>query len=82
MPRESTASNEPLAHDLTEVEVRFRTVQSELAVRPIWHGLDRRVVVRTVVSLIAYHETHLIRTRLKTQGLSLHWQSIRGHPAT
>ena len=82
MPSEPTASNEQLAHDLTEVKVTFRTLQSELVRCPIWHWLDRPGEVRSVVSVVTCHAAHLMQTRLKPRGLSLNWQLIRGHPAT
>ena len=68
--------------DLTEVEATFRALKSELGLRPIWHRLDRRVSAHMLVSVLAFHAVHLIRTRLKARRLSLCWQSIRDRLAT
>ena len=63
--------------ELTEVEATFRSLKSELGLRPIWHQLDRRVSTHLFVAVLAYHAVHLLRTRLKARGLHLSWQSIR-----
>ena len=63
--------------ELSEVEATFRSLKSELGLRPIWHHLDRRVCAHLFVAVLAYHAVHLPRTRLKAHGLNLSWQSIR-----
>ncbi len=63
--------------ELTEVEASFRSLKSELGLRPIWHHLDRRVSTHLFVAVLAYHAVHLVRTRLKARGVHLSWQSIR-----
>lgn len=63
--------------ELSEVEATFRSLKSELGLRPIWHHLDRRVCAHLFVAVLAYHAVHLLRTRLKARGLNLSWQSIR-----
>jgi len=63
--------------ELSEVEATFRSLKSELGLRPIWHHFDRRVCAHLFVAVLAYHAVHLLRTRLKAQGLNLSWQSIR-----
>ena len=63
--------------ELSEVEATFRSLKSELGLRPIWHHLDRRVCAHLFVAVLAYHAVHLLRTRLKAHGLNLSWQSIR-----
>lgn len=39
---------------LTEVEAAFRTLKSELAVRPIWHQKDARVQAHLLVAFLGY----------------------------
>ena len=63
--------------ELTEVEATFRSLKSELGLRPIWHHLDRRVGAHLFVAVLAYHAVHLLRTRLQARGLHLSWPSIR-----
>lgn len=63
--------------ELTEVEATFRSLKSELGLRPVFHRLDRRVSAHLFVAVLAYHGVHLIRTRLRAHGLQLSWNSIR-----
>jgi hypothetical protein len=39
---------------LTEAEVAFRTLKSEVKVRPIWHWLERRVEAHVLVAFLGY----------------------------
>ena len=59
------------------MEATFRSLKSELGLRPIWHHLDRRVSTHLFVAVLAYPAVHLVRTRLKARGVHLSWQSIR-----
>ena len=63
--------------ELTELEASFRSLKSELGLRPIWHHLDRRASTHLFVAVLAYHAAHLVRTRLEARGVHLSWQSIR-----
>ncbi len=63
--------------ELTEVESTFRSLKSDLGLRPVFHRLDRRVSAHLFVAVLAYHGVHLIRTRLQAHGLHLSWKSIR-----
>ena len=62
---------------LTEVESTFRALKSELGLRPVYHKLDHRIATHLMISVFAYHAVHLIRCRLKEQGIHLSWTSIR-----
>lgn len=63
--------------DLTEVEATFRSLKSELGLRPIWHSLDRRVSAHQFLTVLSCHAVHLIRSRLKAHGPTPSWPSIR-----
>ncbi len=39
---------------LTEAEAAFRTMKSEIKVRPIWHQLGRRVEAHIMVAFLSY----------------------------
>ncbi len=62
---------------LTAVEATFRELKSSLGLRPLYHRLNARVSAHMLISVLAYHAVHLIRTRLREQGIRLSWQSIR-----
>ena len=60
---------------ITDVEQTFRSLKSELGLRPIFHQLDRRIAAHLFIAVLAYHAVHLIRTRMAASGLC--WSSIR-----
>jgi transposase len=39
---------------LTEVESAFRTLKSELAIRPLFHQLEKRVKAHVLVAFLGY----------------------------
>ena len=67
---------------ITDIEATFRSLKSELGLRPIWHQLDRRIAAHLLIAVLAYHAVHLIRTRLAARGIHKCWASIRGSMRT
>ena len=62
---------------LTEIEATFRSLKTELRLRPIWHSKDSRIAAHLFIGVLAYHGVHLIRTRLRARGFTLSWEFIR-----
>ncbi len=62
---------------LTEVEASFRSMKSELGLRPIYHQKEERVTAHLFITLLAYHLVHTLRVQLKDKSVDLSWQSIR-----
>ena len=62
---------------LTEIEATFRSLKTELRLRPIWHSKDSRIAAHLFIGVLAYHGVHLIRTRLRARGITLSWEFIR-----
>lgn len=62
---------------LTEIEATFRSLKTELGLRPIWHVKRSRIAAHLFLAVLAYHGVHLIRTRLKARGMALCWNGIR-----
>jgi len=62
---------------LTNVEDAFRTLKSELNLRPIYHRKESRTDAHLFITVIAYHVLNSIRIKLSRQGLSQRWGSIR-----
>ena len=66
---------------ITDIEATFRSLKSELGLRPIWHQRDGRIAAHLFVAVLAYHAVHLIRIRLAARGVArgVHvcWTSIR-----
>ena len=63
---------------LTDLEAVFRTLKTELGLRPIFHQIQKRVNGHLFITLIAYTIIHTIRYRLKSKGIYYSWESIRG----
>ncbi|MCY4461945.1 MAG: hypothetical protein OXC26_16355, partial [Albidovulum sp.] len=61
---------------LSEIEAAFRSLKSELGLRPVYHRLDKRIRSHLLIAALAYHPAHLIRTRLKSEGINLSWASV------
>ena len=62
---------------LTDVEAVFRSLKSELGLRPIFHHKPHRADGHLFISVIAYQAVQVLRTRMKRAGASDSWSSIR-----
>jgi len=62
---------------LTDLEAVFRSLKSELGLRPIYHHKSKRVDGHLFISVLAYHLVHALRLQLKAQGIHLSWESLR-----
>jgi transposase len=62
---------------LTDLEAVFRSLKSELGMRPVFHHKRHRVDGHLFISVLAYHLVHTIRYQLKAQGIHLSWESLR-----
>ena len=62
---------------LTEIEATFRSLKTDLGLRPIWHVKHSRIAAHLFLAVLAYHGVHLIRTRLKARDIPLSWDTIR-----
>ena len=62
---------------LTDLEAVFRSLKSELGLRPIHHQITDRVSGHLFITILAYHLVHTIRFRLKQEHIHSSWSSIR-----
>ena len=62
---------------LTDLEAVFRSLKSELGLRPVYHHKSARVDGHLFISVLAYHLVHTLRLQLKAQGIHLSWESLR-----
>ena len=62
---------------LTDLEAVFRSLKSELGLRPIYHHLDSRCQAHLWISVLAYQCVQYLRRKLKAQGMDASWTSIR-----
>ena len=62
---------------LTDLEATFRSMKTELGLRPVYHQKEERVTAHLFITLLAYHLVHALRYQLKRQGIDWSWQSFR-----
>ena len=62
---------------LTDLEAVFRSLKSELGLRPVHHQIAKRVSGHLFITVLAYHLVHTIRFRLKQAGIHSSWATIR-----
>ncbi|MDP1900018.1 MAG: IS1634 family transposase [Rubrivivax sp.] len=67
---------------LTELESVFRSLKTDLGLRPVFHRVDRRVEGHLFISVLAYHFVHTLRLQLKAQGVNDSWNTLRQSLAT
>ena len=67
---------------LTNLESVFRSLKTDLGLRPVFHQIDRRVEGHLFISVLAYHFVHTLRLRLKAQGIDDSWETLRETLAT
>jgi len=62
---------------LTDLESVFRSLKTDLGLRPVFHQIERRVEGHLFISVLAYHFVHMLRTQLKNQGIDDSWSTLR-----
>ena len=62
---------------LTDLEAVFRSLKSELGLRPIFHHKTDRVSGHLFISVLAYHLVHTIRVQLKACAITRSWEGLR-----
>ncbi len=67
---------------LTELESVFRSLKTDLGLRPVFHRIDRRVEGHLFISVLAYHFVHTLRLQLKAHGINDSWNTLRQVLAT
>ena len=61
---------------LTELEATFRSLKSELGLRPVWQ-LSKRIEGHLFIAVLVLYGVNVIRTRLATQGIHYKWATLR-----
>ena len=62
---------------LTDLEAVFRSLKSELGLRPVFYHKSQRVDAHLFISVLAYHLVHTLRFQLKAHGIDLSWEGLR-----
>ena len=62
---------------LTDLEAVFRSLKSELGLRPVFHHKEERAEGHLFITVLAYQAVQVIRTKLKACGNTSSWTSLR-----
>ncbi len=62
---------------LTDLEAVFRSLKSELGLRPIYHHKEARTDGHLFISVLAYQVVQTLRRQLKEQGIHESWSRLR-----
>ena len=62
---------------LTDLEAVFRSLKSELGLRPIYHRKEERSDGHLFITVLAYQAVQVIRRKLKECGVYESWSSLR-----
>ena len=62
---------------LTDLEAVFRSLKSELGLRPVYHHKEIRVDGHLFITVLAYQFVQIIRRQLKEQGIHDRWSTLR-----
>ena len=61
---------------LTEIESAFRTLKTDLSIRPVHHQTDKNIEAHLFLGILAYHVVAIIRHTLKQHGIRHSWRKI------
>ena len=67
---------------LTDIEDAFRSMKSELGMRPVYHQKEHRSDGHLFITVLAYHILHTLRVTLRRQGINDSWTTIRKRLST
>ena len=62
---------------LSDVEATFRTLKSELGLRPVYHRTLPRIRAHLFISVLAYQAANYLRLKMRSNGERRSWQTIR-----
>jgi len=62
---------------LTDLESVFRSLKSELGMRPVFHSTQNRVDGHLFITVLAYQCVQVLRTKLKAAQINDSWSSLR-----
>ncbi|WP_297461856.1 hypothetical protein [Ferrovum sp.] len=62
---------------LTDLESVFRSLKSELGLRPVYHSTEERSDGHLFITVLAYQAVQVLRTKLKKADIHDNWASLR-----
>ncbi len=62
---------------LTDLESVFRSLKSELGLRPVYHRKEDRIDGHLLITVLAYQAVQVVRQLLKKEGIQASWSTLR-----
>jgi len=62
---------------LTDLEAVFRSLKSELGLRPVYHHKEERTEGHLFITVLAYQAVQAVRKKLNAKGMTESWASLR-----
>ena len=62
---------------LTDLEAVFRSLKSELGLRPVYHHKEERTAGHLFITVLAYQAVQVLRKKLKAKGIIESWIRLR-----
>ena len=62
---------------LTDIEAVFRSLKSELGLRPVYHSKPERAEGHLFITVVGYQLVQVIRRRLAGEGMNMSWATVR-----
>jgi len=62
---------------LTDLEAVFRSLKSELGLRPVYHHKEERTEGHLFITVLAYQAVQAVRKKLNAKGMTKSWVSLR-----
>ncbi len=62
---------------LTDLEDSFRSMKSQLGLRPNYHQKDERILGHMFITVLAHHIVNSIQTQLHRKDIYMQWSTIR-----
>jgi transposase len=62
---------------LTDLEAVFRSLKSELGLRPVYHHKEDRADGHLFITVLAYQAVQVLRRKLKLRNVNASWSSLR-----
>jgi len=69
-------------HSLTRIEAAFKSLKTDLGIRPVYHQTANRSMGHLFISVLAYHLLNTIELNLASKGEASKWSTIRDELST
>jgi len=69
-------------HSLTRIEAAFKSLKTDLGIRPVYHQTGQRSMGHLFISVLAYHLLNTIELDLASSGERVKWSTIRDELST